>query len=149
MNQTQIDLLEKELELLNDEATTLDRSFNNCRKIGLKDEYSFEELDHFEALTRRFARLSDIITQKLLRLIDEIDLETPGTIRDRINRAEKKEIIASADNIASIRQLRNSIAHEYLPKIIQEIFRSVMQWTPELLDTVERIKRYCERYTTS
>ena len=44
-------------------------------------------------MTSRFARLSDIIIQKIFRLIESLELEEPGTVRDRINQAEKWGII--------------------------------------------------------
>lgn len=139
-------LLAKELSILSDVADVLIYSFNKCSRIGIRKHYQPEELESFESLTSRFARLSDILIQKLFRLVDEIDLETQGTVRDRINRAEKKELIASADAFVEIRMVRNDIAHEYLPEALQEIFGKVLQLTPALLDGVERTKKYCAKY---
>ena len=34
--------------------------------IGIKEEYTFDELDKFEALTSRFARTSDMLIQRYL-----------------------------------------------------------------------------------
>jgi hypothetical protein len=90
--------------------------------------------------------LSDILIQKIFRLLDELDLDTQGTIRDRINRAEKKELIASSDVFVEIRMIRNDIAHEYLPEAIHEIFGKVLLLTPHLLDGIERTVQYCEKY---
>ena len=75
-----------------------------------------------------------------------MDLDTPGTVRDRINRAEKKEIIENAEQFAMIRLLRNDIAHEYMPDEIAKIFEKVIILTPVLLDTVNRITEYCKRF---
>ena len=139
-------LLEKELNILSDATDMLLYSFNKCSKIGIKPAYEPEQLESFESLTSRFARLSDILIQKIFRLIDELDLETQGTVRDRINRAEKKELIASCDQFVEIRMIRNDIAHEYLPEAIREIFGKVLQLTPALLDGVERTRTYCDKY---
>lgn len=141
-----IALLKKELLILNDAAQILKRSYEICEKIGIKTSYPIEELDHLEALTSRFARLSDILTQKLLRLIDQLDLETNGTIRDRLNRAEKKGLISSADIFGKIRLLRNDIAHEYMPEAIHAIYEQVMKWVPDLLDAVFRVKKYAHKF---
>jgi len=86
-----------ELDNLAKAKDALQYSFQKCQKIKLHEGLSYEELEGFEALTSRFARLSDIIIQKILRLLDFIDLEDVGTVRDRINRAEKKGVILSAD----------------------------------------------------
>jgi hypothetical protein len=92
--------------------------------------------------------LSDILIQKIFRLVDELDLDSHGTIRDRINRAEKKELIVSSDIFIEIRMIRNEIAHEYLPEAIHDIFGKVLALTPHLLEGVERTIRYCKKYTS-
>ena len=142
-------LLINDLKVLENAKDVLVYSFNKCRAIGIKEIYAPEELESFESFTGRFARLSDILIQKIFRLVDELDLDTQGTIRDRINRAEKKEMIASSDIFVEIRMLRNDIAHEYLPEAIQEIFGKVLSLTPHLLDGVERTITYCRKYTHS
>ena len=97
MKKPLLDLLKRELKLLGDAEKILKYSFENCKKIGIKGKYILPELDQFEAFTGRFARLSDIVIQKIFRLIDRIDLEEEGTVRDRINRSEKKGLIKNAD----------------------------------------------------
>ena len=140
-------LLVKELKLLDDARVVLLYSLNKCTAIGIKETYEPEELESFESFTGRFARLSDILIQKIFRLVDELDLDTQGTIRDRINRAEKKELIASSDIFVEIRMIRNDIAHEYLPEAIHDIFVKVLSLTPQLLDGVDRTITYCKKYT--
>ena len=140
-------LLVHELKVLNDARVVLLYSFNKCKAIGIKENYEPEELESFESFVGRFARLSDILIQKIFRLVDELDLDTQGTIRDRINRAEKKELIASSDIFVEIRMIRNDIAHEYLPEAIRDIFGKVLSLTPHLLDGVDRTITYCEKYT--
>lgn len=142
MRKDEQELFLSELKLLEDSNEVLKYSYEKCSEIGIKDSYSIEELDRFEALTSRFARTSDILIQKIFRLIDTIELERPGTIIDRINRAEKREVISSAKIFKEIRRLRNDIAHEYIPSAIREIFQKVLELTPYLLDSVEKIKEY-------
>jgi len=111
--------LSQELAALKNARDILQYSYEKCSRIGIKTGFTYEELESFEALTSRFARLSDIIIQKILRLFDVLDLEEPGTVRDRINRAEKKGVVESADDFIQIRILRNEIAHEYKPRAAQ------------------------------
>lgn len=146
-NNDLVQLLREELQLLDKAADILKYSYGMCGKIGIKDEYSYEELDKFESFSGRFARLSDLLIQKIFRLIDDIELESPGTIRDRINRAEKKELIESADIFVEIRIVRNQVAHEYIQDEIQELFEKVLEYTPHLMDSVNRVKKYCRKYT--
>lgn len=135
-------LLLKELQLLDNAEQVLRYSFEKCTRIGLKGDYTPDELESFESLCSRFARLSDIMTQKLFRLLDELALDTPGSVRDRINRAEKRGVIETAEHFVAIRILRNDIAHEYLPEAIFEIYRKVMALTPTLLASVDLVNRY-------
>lgn len=138
--------LESEIELLNKAADILNYSYENCKKIGIKEKYSYEELDKFESFTSRFARMSDFLIQRIFKLIDNLDLESEGTVRDTINRAEKKELIESADAFVEIRILRNQISHEYVDEEIHEIFQKVQDYTPALLDSVSRIKNHVKKY---
>lgn len=140
-------LLVKELKLLCDAREVLEYSLRKCGTIGIKELYEPEELESFESFTGRFARLSDILIQKIFRLVDELDLDAQGTIRDRINRAEKKGLIISSDIFVEIRMIRNDIAHEYLPEAIRDIFGKVLSLAPHLLDSVERTIAYCTKYT--
>jgi len=141
-----IRLLEVELESLDRAMEHLDYSYQRCMPLT-GSVLSDEELERFEALTSRFARVSDILVQKLFRIIDQLDLDDAGTARDRINRAEKKGMIARANEFVEIRQLRNVIAHEYEPEAMQTIFASVLRHCPSLFDAAARVRAYAQRYT--
>jgi hypothetical protein len=122
MNQALQKLLKQQLVLLDNAVNVLLFSMEKCQAIGIKEEYTPDELDRFESLTSRFARLCDILLQKIFRLIDEIELEMQGTLIDRINRAEKKGLIIDAKQFIECRTLRNEIAHEYVPENVLVIF---------------------------
>jgi hypothetical protein len=59
----------------------------------VKANYSDDEFDDMETLASRFARVSDIIFQKLFRNIDQVELEDKGSFIDAVNRAHKRELI--------------------------------------------------------
>lgn len=138
--------LRQELIRLRNARDALGYSYDKCIIIGVKTGLTNEEQESFEALTSRFARLSDIIIQKIFRFFDLLDLELPGTIRDRINRAEKIGAIKSAEEFIEIRILRNEIAHEYQSETVYEIFEQVLSRTPVLLKSVESILAYSSRF---
>ncbi len=142
MKRDEKQLLVEELKLLEYSNDMLTYSYNTCRNIGIKEEYTFGELDKFEALTSRFARTGDMLIQKIFRLIDIMELERPGSVIDRINRAEKRGLISSAEIFKEIRYLRNDISHEYIPTAIEQIFGKVLELTPYLIDSVNRVKKY-------
>ncbi len=142
-----IKVLAEELKLLEEASKTLNYSYLKCSKIGIKKEYSDVELESLDSLTSRFARLSDILIQKIFRMIEKIDLDEEGAVRDRINNAEKKGLISNADTFIEIRELRNIIAHEYIPEAIKKIFVSVLEFSPVLINSFELVKNYCrEKY---
>ncbi len=145
MSNYEKELLAEELKLLKSANEILIYSYEGCEKIGIKEKYTFGELDKFEALTSRFARTSDIIIQKMFRLIDILELEEPGSVIDRINRAEKRGIINSAETFKEIRRLRNSIAHEYIPSAIEGMFRKVLKLTPYVIECAEKLEDYCKK----
>jgi hypothetical protein len=148
MNQARHELLREELDLLDKAAKYLRYSYVRCLKLASKTKLSPLELERFESLTGRFARLSDLLIQKLFRLIDQLDLEDSGTVRDRIHRAEKKGLIADGEIFIRIRELRNSIAHEYDPEAMQVIFSMVLSYCPTLFDAVDRTKNYASKFLT-
>lgn len=139
-------VLEETLRQLDDGATWLRRSLKRCQKVAAKSELSAADLDAFEALTSRFARLSDMILQKLFRGLDRIELEDSGTLLDALNRAEKRGLVDSAAAFREIRELRNEIAHEYAQEELSELFEGVLQHSPALLEIVRRADDYCLRY---
>ena len=150
MKELDIKYLKNDLDSMNKMIISLYSAFEICKEIGQKNSYTEEEFMYFDVLTSRFSRLSDFIIQKAFRTIDKIDGEDTGTVRDRLNRAEKKELLSGADDFADIRNLRNNITHEYIPEEMAEIFHNVLQFTPILKDNVERIKKYCkENYNFS
>jgi len=142
-------LLHKEIQDLKQARDSLRYSYDRCRLLVVEAGMDNETMERFEALTARFARLSDIIIQKVFRTLDALDLEDRGTVRDRINRAEKRKIIESADAFVDIRMVRNEIAHEYQKQTILEIFERVLFLTPTLMNAVDHIEAYSNNYLTS
>lgn len=149
MTEELLALLRKELEALDKSIHLIESSYKRCLKIGNRTIYSDIELEAFEALTARYARLSDLLIQKIFRLIDTLELVNEGTMLDRINRAEKRGIIQSAKEFTRLRLLRNTIVHEYEPDEYVRIFKDVLQVTPILLKSVEQSKLYCKKFTSS
>lgn len=121
----------------------LERSYNICMGIGVKETYTDDELDDLEALSGRFSRASDILIQQVYRTIDEVELESGGSVLDRLNRAEKRGIIDSVREVREIRELRNSISHEYEFEGLIEIFHDTLSLTPRLIHLIDQAMMYC------
>lgn len=138
-------LLLEEIRLVENATEVLKYSLDQCHLIGPKESYTTGELTEFEALTARFSRLSDLLIQKAFRALDEYELEEPGTIRDRINRAEKRELVQNSEDLVKIRILRNEIVHEYLPEALRGLFIEVISLTPVLLGIAAKTITYAKK----
>ena len=134
--------LQENIEILDTALLTFKYSIKVCTEIGIKHDYSFEELDKFESLTSRFARISDIITQKVFKSIFILLREETKTFIDKINFAEKIGLIKSMEELLIIRDLRNEIAHEYCLSDISDVFGNVLKYSITLIQIVEDIKKY-------
>ena len=131
--------LTEDLKRLDRSVEMLKYSLQQCRKIGIKEDYSLEELDRFESLTSRFARTSDIYTQKVMKGIILVLREEANTFIDRANLFEKLEI-ANAEDLKLIRDLRNEISHEYKVDDIAEIFEAVFEYCDKLIEVIDKTK---------
>lgn len=140
------ELLKKELLSASKSVKLLQDSYDKCQKIGLKSVYSSQDLESFEALTARFSRLSDLLLQKIFRLMDTLELINDGTLLDRVNRAEKRGILGSAKEFTQMRLLRNLIVHEYETDEYTHIFKDVLKFTPFLLECVKNTTQYCNKF---
>ena len=105
--------LDEYLDVLEKATIALSYSYNKCCAIGKKDEYDLEEQESFEALTARFARTADILTQKVIKSLFILLQENIKTIIDAARFLEKLEIIEKADDLLNIREIRNQIAHGF------------------------------------
>lgn len=138
-------VLQEFLHQMRDSMRWLQRSYDQCKKIGIKESYTEEELDKIENLYSRFGRAVDLIVNKVFRSIDKVELEEGGTLLDVVNRAEKREIIESVEEIREMKDLRNQIVHEYLFEALIPLIEDVLQYTPKLFEIQNRVLDYCKQ----
>ena len=143
MTRAKTELLQEQLAGLQLAAGHLEYSMARCRNLLGQEEIPPEQLERLESLTSRFARLADLLIQRIFRLIDEIELTGSGTILDRIFRAEKRGW-ANASEMIKIRELRNLIAHEYANEKMPEIYSAVAALSPALLAVVPKVINYAD-----
>jgi len=123
----------------------LSRSLGQCQAIGLKQNYTADEFGHFESLSSRFGRAGDLLVQRVYRSIDRVEFAEPGTLLDALNRAEKRGLIDSKEQIREIKDLRNVIVHEYMPSGVIPIFEALFEKSAVLLDLIDRTIKYSEK----
>jgi len=134
--------LDEYLTILKKSTEALLYSYDKCRAIGKKDDYNLEEQESFEALAARFARSSDILTQKVIKTLFIFLQENIKTIIEAANFLEKLEVIEKADDLLNIREIRNQIAHEYVEPDIKELFFDVLRYVPELKKIIDNVETY-------
>lgn len=144
MNDLNKQLLFEELELLLKAVGTLKISVDKCKKIIQKKEYTFEEMESFDSLTSKFGRTSDLFTQKVLRTIWILLHEPFVPFIDLLNKAEKMQIIESADQLIEIRDLRNQITHEYIPEAVTDLVPEVIENCALLLNNINTTKQFID-----
>ena len=140
-----VEILKENLSALNSSLRRLMYSFDVCQKNGLKETYSDEEFVAFEALASRYARTTDMLVNKVLRSLDTVEYIDGGSVIDAANNAEKRGIADSAE-LRKLKDLRNSIAHEYVTENLVRFFGKVLEFTPRLKFVIEKLNEYCLRY---
>ncbi len=147
MSNAKLEILTEEIESLKQAAFYLQHSLQRTQELATTNNRTPEELERIESLTSRFARLSDLMTQRVMRLIDELELTPEGSLLDRLHRAEKRGWVEKASTLVRIRELRNLIAHEYAADKMAEIFAVVVKLAPELLNVVPKIINHASNLT--
>jgi hypothetical protein len=115
-------LLRSELANLVRAAASLEKSALKCAKLVPSPRQTFEEEERFDALTSKFARSADILTQKVLKTLVLLFREDAPTFIDRMNLCEKLGVIPSAKALVGVRDLRNMIAHEYAAEDLMQVY---------------------------
>ncbi len=103
---------------------------------------SEEDWDQLEALSGRFARLADLVIHKLFRALDRHEFEATGSLLDAANRAVKRGLTGSVDELRELKDLRNEIVHEYAVEDLPALYAEIYRATPELISLVGRIREY-------
>ena len=137
-------LLQEHLQHMEQAADYLTFSYDRSREIIRQTAWTSEQMERLESLTSRFARLSDLLTQKVMRIVDQLELTPDGTLLDRIHRAEKRGWVDSATDLVRIRELRNLIAHEYAADKLDELHQAIFALTPQLLAIIPEVRKYAE-----
>jgi len=139
-------LLVRQLRLMQAAVQVLDESRGRVAAFAdrLGGELTVGERESCEALTSRFSRLNDFLLQRVFRTLDQIELLDEGTALDRLQRAEARGLIVSAERWRELRLLRNAIAHDYLIDSADRVLHESLAAAPELIDAARRVSRYVE-----
>ena len=142
----QSSILKQNIQLFKKSIDHLERSYKTVLSFIDKDNLSDDEYMMLEALGARFSRTVDFFTKQVLRSLDFLEYGEAGTLLDVINNAEKREILDTNHHLREMKDIRNRIAHEYIPESLVEIYRTIVEYTPMLLSYSERTINYSQRF---
>ena len=139
-------VLKENLEGMRKSVHWLERSYKICFRMGVQETYTEEQFDAWENLVSRYARAIDVITNRVFRSIDSMELEESGTMIDVVNRAEKRGIITAVDRLRDLKDIRNDIVHQYDTDDLRSLFRATLEAAPEVFAMVGKVEQYCTRF---
>ena len=140
-------MLSDHIDILAQAADWLNKSYEKCKTYEL-NKLNEDALVDFEALTSRFGRVTDILVQKVYRSIDYAELETQGSLIDIVNRAHKRGLIDDVSIIRQLKDLRNTITHEYSIDDLSKLFDLTLKFCPILLGYVKTAQKYVSEKLT-
>jgi len=103
--------------------------------------------ERVEAFVGRFGRLQDTVGDKLLPLLlDTLGEKTFAAI-DNLDRAERLELLQSADEWMAMRNLRNQMVHEYVedPVVLISALQTGHAFVPTLIAAANKMIAEIER----
>jgi len=131
-------------QLLEKQLFWIDISYNECVMIGIKNEYSVDEFGRFETLCSRYSRGIDFLIRKMFRTLDEYEFENQGTLVDVVNNAHKRGLFESVEDLRIMKDIRNTIVHEYIEDALVDVFEDVLEYTGKLIKIMKTTLRYVE-----
>jgi uncharacterized protein YutE (UPF0331/DUF86 family) len=136
--------IQQDKKLLEKQLFWLNLSFEECSQIGIKTEYSVDEFGRFETLCSRYSRSIDFLIRKMFRTIDAYEFENQGTLIDVVNNAHKRGLIQNIDELRLMKDVRNTIVHEYIEEELMNVFDEVLTYSEVLLKIMNHTISYSE-----
>lgn len=136
--------LAQDFILLKKQLVWIDLSFVECKNIGIKKKYTVEEFGKFETLCSRYSRTIDFLIRKIFRTLDEYEFENQGTLVDVVNNAHKRGLFDNVDELRVMKDVRNTIVHEYIEDDLVEVFEEVLEYSAKLIVIVNSTIKYIE-----
>ncbi len=130
--------------LLEKQTFWLEISYKQCSQIGIKADYTIEEFGYFETLCSRYSRGIDFLIRKIFRSLDEFEFENQGTLVDVVNHAHKRNLFQDIEQLRLMKDMRNTIVHEYIEDNLVAIFADVFEYTQSLMEIMNNTRVYME-----
>lgn len=140
-----LELAQKEAKHLSYTHQTL---FETPMNLALVERLAeSEELsEKIDAFVSRFSRLQDHIGEKLIPRFAALLGESPKSLLDVLNYAERMGWITDSMSFVNARKLRNLLVHEYMtdPELFLQSLQTADNATIMLITIVNNLKHYAE-----
>jgi hypothetical protein len=136
-------------KLLEKQLFWIDLSFHECSDIGIQKEYTIEAFGKFETLCGRYARSIDFLIRKIFRTLDEYEFENQGTLIDVVNNAHKRGLFEDIEELRIMKDIRNTIVHEYIEDELSEVFEEVLKYAQRLIEIMNNTLQYIDAKHTA
>ena len=139
--------LKQDTQLLQKQLGWLKLSYDACKAISIKENYSVEEFGTFEILCSRYSRGIDFLVRKVFRTIDAYEFENQGTLVDVVNNAHKRGLFEEIEELRMMKDVRNTIVHEYIEDALVDVFDEVLMYAGKLIVIIENTLKYIDKNT--
>lgn len=142
-------LIARQLAHLRRMREYLEHSIGRCATILPISDWKALSLDEHERLAAFSVRFSEFQEHlgKAMRAVaseEEIEIERFGSV---LAFMEKIGVLESAERWKIIREMRNSISHEYEEDSVRltELFDEMLKAAPELFETHHKLEVFCRK----
>ena len=136
--------LKQDAELLQKQLAWLRLSCSECKIITIKENYTIDEFGKFEILCSRYSRGIDFLVRKIFRTIDAYEFENQGTLVDVVNNAHKRGLFEDIEELRIMKDVRNTIVHEYVEDALADVFDEVLLYAGKLIVIIENTLAYID-----
>ena len=103
----------------------VEASLSRITPYDVNQNYTPEEMEPYDAMSGRFIRAIEV-SLKFFRTYERyLFVESSDTIRDLLNRMATVDLITSTQLWVAMRDVRNRIVQDYLPKDIKQIYDAI------------------------
>ena len=103
----------------------VEASLSRITPYDVNQNYTPEEMEPYDAMSGRFIRAVEV-SLKFFRTYERyLFAESSDTIRDLLNRMATVDLITSTQLWVAMRDVRNRIVQDYLPKDIKQIYDAI------------------------
>ena len=125
MNSDLITLISAARQKVLNTIMLVEASLSRITPYDVNQNYTPEEMEPYDAMSGRFIRAVEV-SLKFFRTYERyLFVESSDTIRDLLNRMATVDLITSTQLWVAMRDVRNRIVHDYLPKDIKQIYDSI------------------------